>query len=69
MPAAELFNEEVREIGGQRVKVTSYKIGERYFCHITNVDPDATIARARGDSRDEAETEALRRATARLQSA
>jgi hypothetical protein len=69
MPAAESFSETVQQIGEQPVKVTSYSIGDRYYCHVTNVDPDATIARAHGSSRDEAVNEAVRRATARLQPA
>jgi hypothetical protein len=69
MPTAQSYTETSRQIGDQAVKVTSYKIGDRYFCHVTNVDPDATIARAHGDSREEAVGEAMRKATVRLQGA
>jgi hypothetical protein len=66
MPAAESYSEKTEQIGRQMVKITSYKIGEQYFCHVSNVDPDATIARAHGASLDEAVNEAVRKATVRL---
>ncbi len=57
---------ELTEINGVEVRVTSYQIGERYFCHVTNVDPGETIARGEGDSRDEAKEAALSKANHRL---
>ncbi len=57
---------ELTEIHGVEVRVTSYQIGKRYFCHVSNVDPGATIARGAGDSRDEAWEVALSKATSRL---
>jgi hypothetical protein len=57
---------EQAEINGVQIKVTSYQIGERYFCHVTNIDPGATIARGEGSSRDEAREVALSKATSRL---
>ncbi len=54
------------EIHGVQVRVTSYQIGERYFCHVSNADPGATIARSEGGSRDEAREVALSKATRRL---
>ena len=64
---AENYNSETRQIEGTTVKVTTYKIGERYFCHIANIDPGATIARSEGGSLEEALGVALEKATARLQ--
>jgi len=66
MPAAEGFEEELQKINSTKIKLTSYKIGEKYFCHISNLDPGATIARAEGASRDEAKRSALRKAQNRL---
>jgi hypothetical protein len=57
---------EQAEINGVQIKVTSYQIGERYFCHVTNIDPGATIARGEGDTREEAREVALSKATHRL---
>ena len=57
---------ELTEIHGVELRVTSYQIGERYFCHVSNADPGATIARGEGDSRGEAREIALSQATRRL---
>ncbi len=57
---------ELTEIHGVEVRVTSYRIGERYFCHVSNADPGATIARGEGDSHDQAREVALSKATRRL---
>lgn len=56
------------ELAGVRVSVTSYQIGESYHCHVANLDPGATIARAEADSPAEAEQTALAKAAARLKS-
>ena len=63
---SEGFQSTAREIAGTQVNVESYKIGERYFCHISNRDPGATIARAEGGTREEAEKSAIAKATGRL---
>ena len=57
---------EQTELNGVQIKITSYQIGERYFCHVTNIDPGATIARGEGSSRDEAREVALSKATSLL---
>ena len=48
------------------VAITTYKIGDRYYCVIDNVSPGATIARAEGSTCDQAESEALAIAEERL---
>lgn len=48
------------------IGITSYKLKDRYYCKIDNVDPGATIARGQGATREEAEGEALRKAQSRL---
>jgi hypothetical protein len=63
---AEDYRAVLQEINGRKVKVTSYKIGGQFYCHVTNVDPDATISRAEADTREEAEKAALEKAAARL---
>jgi hypothetical protein len=50
----EHYQDELKEINGFLVHITTYKIGDEYFCHITNADPGATIARAAGKTEDEA---------------
>lgn len=65
---SEDYRVEQGEIAGVKVNVTTYKIGERYYCHITNVDPGGTFAREEGASKEEAEQRALARAQERLSS-
>ena len=48
---------------GWPINIVSYRIGERYYCTIDNVDPGARIARSEGQTRDEAEQAALTKAT------
>ena len=62
----ENYRVEQKEIAGARVSVTTYQIGERFHCHVANVDPGATIARAEADSHAEAERVALAKAAERL---
>ena len=50
------------ELGGWKVKLTSYKLGDVYHCTADNVDPGAWIARTQGASREEAENKAIERA-------
>lgn len=51
---------------GWDVCITSYKLRDVFYCKIDNVDPGATVSRAQGATRDEAEGEAMRKAGARL---
>jgi len=66
MLRAEEFRSDTTEISGVKIGVTSYRIGNRYHCHVANADPGATIARADGDTREEALQRALTKATERL---
>jgi len=68
MLKADDFNVNTREISGLTVNITSYKIGKRYYCHIDNVDPGATIVRLDGESKDEVIQTAIDRAIRRLTS-
>ncbi len=63
---AENFTEELMELGGTKIRVTLYRIGDEYHCHIYNVDPGATIARASAPDRNAAREEALSKAKKRL---
>ena len=53
-------------LAGWPVRVVSYKIGDRYYCHVDNVSPGATIARAESQNREEAEKAAISKAASRL---
>ncbi len=51
---------------GWDINITSYKIGDKHYCHIDNVSPGATIARGEGATREEAEGVAMEKARDRL---
>ena len=62
----ENFKEEFQELEGTKVRITAYKIGDAYYCHIYNADPGATIARATAPSAEEATKKAIEKASSRL---
>jgi hypothetical protein len=68
MLKADDFSVNTREISGLTVNITSYKIGSRYYCHIDNVEPGATIVRLDGESKEEVMQTAIDRAIRRLTS-
>ncbi len=39
-----------------------YRLGDKYVCTVDNVDPGATLSRAEGATREEAESQALKTA-------
>jgi len=64
---SEEFQERRDELNGWKINVVSYRVGDRYYCAIDNVDPGARFARAEGATREEAEAAALEKATRYLQ--
>jgi hypothetical protein len=64
---SEDFRERREKIGGWVINIVSYRMGERYYCTIDNVDPGARFARAEGATREEAEGAALEKAARYLQ--
>jgi hypothetical protein len=63
---AEEYTERQQEIDGWRVHIVSYRIRDRYYCTIDNVDPGARFARAQGPTLREAEDLALQKARKHL---
>jgi hypothetical protein len=59
---AENYTERNEEIDGWPVHIVTYRIGEKYYCTIDNVDPGARFARAEAATREEAERVALEKA-------
>jgi hypothetical protein len=59
---SEEFTERRDELKGWPINIVSYRIGDRYYCTIDNVDPGARFARAEGTTREEAESIALEKA-------
>ena len=62
----EEFHEEYTEVNGTRVRVTTYKIGQEFHCHVANADPGATIARTSASSKEDAVNEAIKKAAERI---
>ena len=58
----EQFQEEIREVNGIKMRVTTYKIGDKFHCHVANTEPGATIARASGENKEDALQTALNKA-------
>ena len=56
----------MREISGISIRISSYQIGDRFYCHVENSDPGATVARAEGAAREDAIQLAVAKATERL---
>jgi hypothetical protein len=61
------YSREQSELAGWSVVVETYKLNGVYHCTIANLDPGARIARADGSTREEAEQEAIAKATRYLQ--
>ncbi len=60
------YSERELELAGWPVKVTSYKLGEKYLAIADNVSPGANIARAKGATKAEAEQGVIDKAEKRL---
>jgi hypothetical protein len=50
-------------LSGWPIEIESYKLGDVYHCTIYNVEPGARFARADGATKQEAEQNALEKAT------
>ena len=59
---SEHFEERQIEIEGWPVKLTSYRVGEKYVCQADNVSPGACIARFTASTLEEAQAHAISKA-------
>ena len=59
---AEDYTERRETIDTWPVHIVTYRIGDKYYCTIDNVDSGARFARAEGATRDDAERVALEKA-------
>ncbi len=57
------YSKRKAQAAGWEINVTSYQLGDRYYCTVDNVSPGAWIAKTEGATREEAEKKALDRAT------
>ena len=62
----EEYAERQMELSGWPVHVVTYRLGKIYYCKVDNVSPGAQVARASAESREEAEKQALSKASERL---
>jgi hypothetical protein len=53
-------------VEGWQVGITSYRLGDMFYCSIESVGAGANIARSEGTDRDQAEERALSKARERL---
>ncbi len=58
----EQYMERQVEADGWPVRLTSYRLGEEFYCKADNVSPGAWLARTTAPTREEAEQKALERA-------
>jgi hypothetical protein len=59
---AEDYTERRETIDTWPIHIVTYRIGDKYYCTIDNVDPGARFARAEGATREDAESVALEKA-------
>ena len=57
------YSRHQQELAGWQVMIETYKLGDVYHCTIANVDPGARFARADGETKEEAESRAIEKAT------
>ena len=57
------YSRRQQELAGWQVTIETYKLGEVYHCTISNLDPGARFARADGQTKEEAESLAIEKAT------
>jgi hypothetical protein len=60
---AEEFQERKLELAGWPVNLTSYRLGEVWHAKADNVSPGAALCRTMASTREEAEQEAIKKAT------
>jgi len=59
----EEYSRRQTELAGWPVTIETYRLGDVYYCTISNVDPGARFARAEGPTREAAEQQATEKAT------
>jgi hypothetical protein len=56
------YRERHIDIDGWPLRLTSYRIGDRYICQADNVSPGACLARISASTAEEAESQAVSKA-------
>jgi hypothetical protein len=60
--SAQEFQQREIELNGWPVKLTSYRIGDKYVCQAENLSPGACLARFAAPTLGEAESQAISKA-------
>ena len=60
---AEGYTRREQELSGWSILLETYRLGDKYFCTISSVDPGARFARGNGVTKEEAESSAIEKAT------
>ena len=63
----DLYTEKVVKLSDWSLKVLTYSLGREYVCIISNLDPSATICRAKASTEEDAIQQAMQIAAQRLQ--
>ena len=58
----EQYQEREIELNGWPVKLTSYRLGDKFVCQADNVSPGACLARFAASTPEEAESQAISKA-------
>jgi hypothetical protein len=58
--------ERIETIGSWKIRIQTYRVGEKWVCVVDNVDPGAVIYRTQGTSREVIEQKAIKKAEERL---
>ena len=66
MAKPEEYSERSAELAGWPVSIVTYKLTGTYFTTIENTDPGAWVVKAKGESKQESEDQALKEAEALL---
>jgi hydroxyacylglutathione hydrolase len=56
------YSERIVEVAGWKVRLTSYGLGDKYYCKADHVEPGACVARTDAVTKDEAEQKAIGKA-------
>jgi hypothetical protein len=59
---AEEYQRRQDTVHGWTINITSYRIGDRYYCTVEAADPGARIARSEGATRADAERAGIEKA-------
>jgi hypothetical protein len=61
------YQERRDEHAGWTMNIVSYRLGDRFYCSVDDVDPGARLSRGEGTTREEAEAQAIEKARRMLE--